>query len=362
MKPYAIIMAGGVGARFWPYGTSKLPKQFLPMSDSRDSMIQLTVKRLNDIFDNDQIFIITNNQYINLVRNQLPKIPKHNIIGEPMGRNTAPCIGLACVILKRFDEKAPMFVVPADHLIENQEEFNNTVKAGLKFAGSNDAIVTLGIVPTYPETGYGYIQYLEDAYFSDDEYSKQIYKVKTFAEKPILDVARVFLESGDFLWNSGMFIFRADVMLHQLQKYLPDLYDQLIKIENEVHTPDFNRKLENVYARIKGISIDYGVMEKSRNVYVIKSEFRWSDLGSWDEVYRLRSKDDNSNSVSGETFIKDSYGNLIISPKGFVGVIGAKDLIIVNTKDGLLICHRDRSQEVKEIVDYLRRKGFSDYI
>jgi mannose-1-phosphate guanylyltransferase len=362
MKSYAIVMAGGVGARFWPYGTSKLPKQFLPISDSSETMLQLTIKRLKSIFPIEQVFVVTNKQYVNLVKKQLPKIPKENIIGEPVGRNTAPCIGLASTILKQFDEHAKMFVVPADHLIENVEKFTAVVNTGLKFIEQNDVIVTLGIVPSHPETGYGYIQFIEDALYKVPGSDTDIFRVKTFAEKPSIDVAGVFLESGDFLWNSGMFIFRADVMLAQMETYLPDLFHALKKIEKAIHSAKYQKVLEQVFGEIKGISVDYGIMEKADNVYVIKADFKWSDLGSWDEVYRLKSKDKNSNVVMGDTYIKDSKNNLIMSPKGFVGVIGADELVIINTKDGLLVCRKDRTQEVKEIVDYLKRKGLSDYI
>jgi mannose-1-phosphate guanylyltransferase len=362
MKSYAIVMAGGVGARFWPYGTSRLPKQFLPVSDSNDTMLQLTIKRLKDIIPLQQVFVITNKQYISLVKKQLPKIPKENIIGEPVGRNTAPCIGLASTILKQFDEQAKMFVLPADHLIENVEEFTKVVNAGLKFVETNDAIVTMGIVPSHPETGYGYIQFIDDEYYSIEGSDTGIFKVKTFAEKPTLDVAKVFLESGDFLWNSGMFIFRADVILNEMEKQLPDLYHAMKKIEKVIHSAKYQKTLDQVFAEIKSISIDYGIMEKAENVYVIKADLKWSDLGSWDEVFRLRTKDKNNNAIIGDSFIKDSKNNLIMSPKGFVGVIGADDLVIINTKDGLLVCKKDRTQEVKEIVDYLKRKGLSDYI
>lgn len=362
MKSYAIIMAGGVGARFWPYGTSKLPKQFLPIANSSDTMLQLTVKRLKDIIPLDRIYIITNKQYTAEVKKQIPKIPTGNIIGEPVGRNTAPCIGLAAVILKQFDEKAKMLVVPADHMIEDIDEFTRIVNSGLKFVEEKDAIVTLGIVPTHPETGYGYIQYIEDAFFNVQNSDVGIYKVKTFAEKPTIETAKIFLESGDFLWNSGMFIFRADTMLVEMQKYLPDLSHALQKIEKAIHTHHYQKELQQVFAEIKGISIDYGIMEKAKNVYVIKAKFSWSDLGSWDEVFRIKSKDKNNNVILGDTFIKDSSNNLIMSPKGIVGVIGAENLIIINTKEGLLICKRDRSQEVKEIVDYLKRKGMIDNI
>lgn len=355
-------MAGGVGARFWPYGTFKHPKQFLPIAGSSDTMLQLTVKRLKDIIPLDRMYIITNKQYTGLVKKQIPKIPTGNIIGEPVGRNTAPCIGLASIILKQFDNKAKMLVVPADHTIEDIEEFTKVASAGLQFVENNDAIVTLGIVPTHPETGYGYIQFIEDTYFSDPESDVDVFKVKTFAEKPSLDVAKVFLESGDFLWNSGMFIFRADFMLQQMNKFLPDLYHALQKIEKALHSPNYQKVLQQVFAEIKGISVDYGIMEKAKNVYVIKAKFSWSDLGSWDEVYRLKRKDSNFNVIMGDTFVKDSKNNLIMSPKGFTGVIGVEDLIIINTKEGLLICKRGRSQEVKEIVDYLKRKGLIDNI
>lgn len=364
MKSYAIIMAGGVGARFWPYGTFKVPKQFLPIANSSDTMLQLTVKRIHEIIPYEQMFIVTNIQYVSEVKKQIPKIPFENIIGEPVGRNTAPCVGLAAIMLKQFDEKASMFIVPADHLIDDEQEFKKTVTAGLKFVETHDAIVTLGINPTHPETGYGYIQFIDDAYLSVETHSNKviIYKVKTFAEKPTLQIAKHFLESGDFLWNSGMFIFRADVILAEMKKSLPDLHHELHKLEKDIHTNKFQNALEKAYMRIKGISIDYGIMEKAGNVYVIKGNFIWSDLGSWDEVYRIKSKDKNGNVITGEAFTKDANNNLIMSPKGFVSVIGADDLIVINTREGVLICKRGRSQEVKEIVDYLKRKGLTDYL
>ena len=364
MKSYAIIMAGGVGARFWPYGTFKVPKQFLPIANSSDTMLQLTVKRIHEIIPYEQMFIVTNIQYVSEVKKQIPKIPFENIIGEPVGRNTAPCVGLAATMLKQFDEKACMFIVPADHMIDDEHEFKKTVTAGLKFVETHDAIVTLGINPTHPETGYGYIQFIDDAYLSVDAHLNKvtIYKVKTFAEKPTLQIAKHFLESGDFLWNSGMFIFRADVILAEMKKSLPDLHHELLKLEKDIHTNKFQKSLEKAYMRIKGISIDYGIMEKADNVYVIKGNFIWSDLGSWDEVYRIKTKDKKGNVITGEAFIKDANNNLIMSPKGFVSVIGADDLIVINTREGLLICKRGRSQEVKEIVDYLKRKGLTDYL
>ena len=354
-------MAGGVGARFWPYGSFKLPKQFLPIAHSSSSMLQLTADRIKDFIPPERMFIVTNRQYIDEVRKQLPDVPSENIIGEPIGRNTAPCIGLAAMLLKQTDEKAGMVIIPADHLIEDLEDFRKTVIAGLTFIEKHDAIVTLGITPTHPETGYGYIQYIDDAHFVDEANSHvNIYKVKTFAEKPTLETAKIFLESGDFLWNSGMFIFRTDVILREIEKLLPDLYRSLCKLEKNIRGDKFDNELEKVFTEIKGISIDYGVMEKAKNVYVIKAGFAWSDLGSWDEVYRIKPKDKTGNIISANSFVKDSSGNLVMSPDTFVGLIGVKDMIVVNTKDGLLICKKERSQEVKELVDYLKRKGMME--
>lgn len=360
MNSYAIIMAGGVGARFWPYGSLKLPKQFLPIAHSSNSMLQLTVNRIKDIIPAERTFVITNLQYIEEVRKQVPKIPAENIIGEPIGRNTAPCIGLAAMLLKQFDEHSGMIVIPSDHLIDDVKEFKKAITEGLNFAEKNDAIITLGITPTHPETGYGYIQFIDDTGININRTGIHIYKVKTFAEKPTLETAKVFLESGDFLWNSGMFIFRADVILNEIKKLLPDLYHSLGKLEKTIRTNKFNNALEKAYAEIKSISIDYGVMEKTKNVYVIKAGFVWSDLGSWDEVYRIKSKGKDGNVIIGSSFTKDSSGNLVMSPDAFVGLIGVQNLIIVNTKDGLLICSRGRSQEVKELVDYLKRKGIME--
>jgi mannose-1-phosphate guanylyltransferase len=361
MNSYAIIMAGGVGTRFWPHGSAKLPKQFLPIADSALTMLQMTAKRSRRIAPPERTLVITNRQYVDEVKNQLPDVPERNIIGEPVGKNTAPCIGLAAFILKQFDEHSGMVVIPADHLIEDEVKFENVIKAGLSFVERNDAIVTLGITPTHPETGYGYIQFIDEptptAAGAD---SPTVYKVKTFAEKPTLETAKSFLESGDFLWNSGMFIFRTEVILQEMKKLLPNTFKSLAGLEQYMGAPQFHDLLEKAYDEIKSISIDYGVMEKTKHAYVIKTDFSWSDVGSWDEVYRIKTRDKNGNVIVGKSYVKDSTGNLVVSTDAFVGLIGVKDLIVVNTRDGLLICKRGRSQEVKEVVDYLKRKGMME--
>lgn len=369
MNNYAVIMAGGVGQRFWPKGTSKLPKQFIKIAHGTDSMIQQTFKRFEGLIETTKVFVVTNSAYKNLVRKQIPKIPEENIICEPFGRNTAPCIGLACIFLEQFDQKANVVVVPSDHIIEKLEDFHSIVKTGLKFAHDNGGIVTLGITPTKPETGYGYIQYDNDnchevSIENGDGFgiNECVYKVKTFAEKPDIDTAKAFLESGDFLWNSGMFIFRADTMIEEIERLLPDVYFYLKPLKKKLHNKDFEKHLESAYSQIKGISIDYGVMEKTDKVYIIRSNFGWSDVGSWDEIYNMRPKDAEGNVREGKTVIINSKNNLIINDQRISALVGVEDLLVIDTDNGLLICKRGESQNVKEVVDYLKRKGLEKYL
>jgi len=368
MSDYAVIMAGGVGTRFWPKGTLKLPKQFLKLANDNDTLLQMAYKRLEGVFHDSKIFIVTNIIYKSEVKKQLPKIPDENIICEPIGRNTAPCIGLACLFINQFDPKANVLVVAADHLISEEKEFRRIIKSGLKFVSDNGGIVTLGIHPTKPETGYGYIQYDADKVveveFEKKEESnvEKIYKVKTFAEKPNLEVAKAFLESGDFLWNSGMFIFRTDTMMEEIQNYMPDLYETLNKLRDKLLSKDFSKVLEEEYSKTKSISIDYGVMEKAEDVYIIRSHFGWNDVGAWDEVYNIKEKDKDGNVKQGRTFTINTKECLIINDQKMVATIGVEDLLIINTDNGLLICKRGEAQSVKEVVDYLRRKRLDQYL
>ena len=365
MNNYAVIMAGGVGTRFWPKGTTKLPKQFLKIVNDQNSMIQETFKRLDGLVHATKIFVVTNVMYKNDIKKQLPQIPEENIICEPFGRNTAPCIGLACLFLKQFDEKANVIVLPSDHIIGNVAEFQKVLKTGLNFVNENGGIVTLGINPAKPETGYGYIQYDLEKMVPvtiDDDVHGKVFKVKTFAEKPNLDLAKAFIESGDFLWNSGMFIFRVDTMMNEIQNSIPDVHESLVKLEGSLLDNDFDKKLEFEYSKMKGISIDYGVMEKSHEVYTIKSDFGWSDVGSWDEIYNIKEKDVNGNVKMGTTVTLDTKNCLIVNDQKIAAVVGVEDLLIIDTDNGLLICKRGESQKVKDVVDYLRRKGMNDYL
>jgi len=368
MNNYAVIMAGGVGTRFWPKGTTKVPKQFLKIASESESLIQQAYKRLEGLFYDSKIFVVTNIIYKNEVKKQLPKIPDENIICEPMGRNTAPCIGLSCLFINQFEPKANVLVVAADHLIDDVNEFHRIIKSGLKFTNDNGGIVTLGIHPTFPETGYGYIQYDADK-VTEVELEKngessfeKIYKVKTFAEKPNLEVAKAFLESGDFLWNSGMFIFRTDTMMEEIKNYMPALNESLERLSQNLFASDFPKLLETEYSKLKSISIDYGVMEKSKNVYIIRSHFGWNDVGAWDEVFNIKEKDSDGNVKQGRTVTINTKNCLIINDQKITATIGVSDLLIIDTDNGLLICKRGEAQNVKEVVDYLRRKGLDQYL
>jgi mannose-1-phosphate guanylyltransferase len=358
---FALIMAGGVGTRFWPRSREKSPKQLLEIL-GKGTMIQNTVQRLDPIVSPHQVYVITNRVQKSQVKAQLSSIPAENIIDEPLGRNTAPCIGLAALHLRRVDSDAVMVVVPADHVIRKVEEFHRVLRLAVVTAYESGGLLTIGIKPTHPETGYGYIQMHTEEDGSTPHYSRGVRRVKTFAEKPNLATAERFLSSGDFLWNSGMFVWRVDAILREIERCLPDLYRELQKIEATIGTPQYQATVELAYGLIRGISIDYGVMEKAKNVFVIPADLGWNDLGSWDEVARLSGKDAAGNSITGTVIQRDMNNCYVFSPGKMVATIGVEDLIIVNTDDALLICRKGRSQDVKEVSDYLKRKQMNEYL
>ncbi|MDP3831600.1 MAG: mannose-1-phosphate guanylyltransferase, partial [Ignavibacteriaceae bacterium] len=273
MNLYAVIMAGGVGSRFWPRSRESSPKQLLKIL-GESTMIQETVKRLESLIPNERIFIITNKVQSEEIKKQLPNIPVENIIEEPFGRNTAACIGVASLLIQSKDTEAVTIVLPADHIIKEGDIFRNTLEQAAKFANDSNGLVTIGIPPTRPETGYGYIQ------IDDQEVENSLYKVFTFAEKPNYSTAVRFLESGDFLWNSGMFIWRVDVILDEIKIHMHDLYFELENLKPHCFKDSFNDSLYTAYGQLRSISIDYGIMEKSKQVYLIKGNFSWSDVGS----------------------------------------------------------------------------------
>ena len=327
----------------------------------QDSMLRMTYKRINNLTTDDKILVITNSDLKASVQNDLPELPEKNIIAEPFGRNTAPCIGLAAsVIRKRSKENEVMIVLPADHLIEDEDKFTNTLKIAAKYAEEHDCLITMGIKPTYPETGYGYIQ-------KDDEIAKDfgraVYKVKTFAEKPTLEIAKTFIDSGDFLWNSGMFIWTIDTIMTNFDEHQPDLSEGLQSISEVVDTDQMDEVVFDVYTKTKSISIDYGIMEAAQKVCVIEADFVWNDIGSWEAVYNISEKDKRGNAINAaDKYILNAKNNFIYSDKKLVAVIDVEDLVVVETDDALLICRKEESQKVKDLVEGLRRNDLKKYL
>jgi mannose-1-phosphate guanylyltransferase len=351
---YAVIMAGGVGSRFWPRSRERSPKQVLEIVGS-GSMILNTITRIQSLVPIEKIIVVTNKLQKDIIHQQVPALPQHNVLTEPIGRNTAPCIGLAAKWISYYDTNAIMVALPADHIIKDTDEFKRVIERAAQVANEKDALVTIGIKPTSPETGYGYIQF-DDSVRKDPYAEEGIYPVKTFAEKPNTETAEKFLKSGDFLWNSGMFIWKTSVILNEIEKHLPELGAQLAILEPTIGTESYKSTLEHVYGVIRSISIDYGVMEKASKVFVAKGDFGWSDVGSWDEVARISPADSDGNMLRGTVITKDSLNNYIDAGNKVVAAIGIQDVIVVATDDAVLICKKGRSQDVKEIVDYLRRK------
>ncbi len=355
MKIYAVIIAGGIGSRFWPRSKVKTPKQLLKIFGVK-TMIQETVGRLKGIIENEDIYIITNKIQKEEIVKQLPEIPKENIVEEPFGRNTAVCIGLASIIIKNKQKDAVTIILPADHIIKDIDEFHKTLKNAAGFASSSNGLITIGIPPSRPETGYGYIQIDENVVCSN------IFKVSAFAEKPNYATAVRFLESGDFFWNSGMFIWKTSSILNEMKFHMPDLYEGLKEIEKALYTSKYEATLNRVYGQLKNISIDYGIMEKSNNVYLTKGAFTWSDVGSWEEVYQLSNKNSDGNVAIGNIFTDMTVDSYIYSPDKFTAIMGVENLIVINTKDALLVCRRDQTQEVKKIVNHLKLNKLTEHL
>jgi len=355
MKIYAVIMAGGVGSRFWPRSTERTPKQLLKIF-GENTMIQDTVNRLKGLVEAENVFVITNKIQRPEIINQLADVPDENIIEEPFGRNTAACIGLAAVIIQQKTQDGVTIILPADHIITEKEEFHKTLKNAAEFAYNSKGLVTIGIKPSRPETGYGYIQ------VDEKKVSENIYSVLTFAEKPNYATAVRFIKSGDFFWNSGMFIWRVDSILEEIDMYMPELGEGLNKIKKDLDKPDLPDIVSSIYGQLRSISIDYGIMEKSKRVFLTKGTFAWSDVGSWEEVYNLSSKDENGNSKIGNVYSEMVVDSYIYSPDKFAAVVGVDNLIIINSEDALLICRRDQSQNVKKIVEHLKVNKLNKYL
>ncbi len=339
-------MAGGVGSRFWPYSTKDMPKQFLDFMGTGRSMLQMTFDRLVGVVEAENIFVVTNAAYKELILEQLPVLNERQILLEPMRRNTAPCIAYAVHKIKRRSENANILVIPSDHLIVNEAEFRRVIQEGLSFVEKHDALLTLGMKPTRPETGYGYIQLgVGDG---------KLRKVKTFTEKPNLEVAQVFLDSGEFYWNSGMFMWNVQTILQSFEELLPDLLEKFEEGMTFYDTAVEQKFIDRIYPLCPNISIDYGIMEKAQNVYVMLADFGWSDVGTWSSLYDLHSKDANGNAiVHCEALMSDrSQNNLVVLRKGQKVVIDGLDgFLIAQSNDVLLICKKDEESRLRQLVD-----------
>lgn len=352
---HAVIMAGGSGTRFWPRSTEARPKQFLNIFGDR-TMLQATVDRIEPIIPAERVWVITNRSYIDLVKEQLPDIPEGNIIGEPVARNTAPCVASAAALLREKDPDATMVVLPADHSISNPEKFISILETAAEKANQDNALLTIGIRPDRPETGYGYIEF--DKKSGETVKGNEVKKVVQFREKPDLKTARQFIYSGNFLWNSGMFVWKASVVIDEFREHLAGVYEQIERLQPAIGTEKQEEAIGSFYENCPSISIDYGIMEKAETVYVVPGEFGWNDVGSWRAVYDLREKNEKGNVIqSDHVTIESSQNNLVHSEsEKMIALVGVENLAVVETEDAILICDMDNSQGVKQVVQTLREK------
>jgi mannose-1-phosphate guanylyltransferase len=351
---YVVIMAGGIGTRFWPMSRTNFPKQFLDILNIGKTLIQTTFDRFASFIPLENIYVVTSDEYVNIVKKQLPALPLQNILAEPSRKNTAPCIAYISFKLSMLDPNALLIVAPADHLISDKIAFTKVCLEALSFVRKHNAFITLGIKPTYPNTGYGYIQYEQHSV------SDNVYKVKTFTEKPNLELAKTFISSGEFLWNAGIFVWQVKNIIVAFEKYLPEVFDLFASQKEKLNTPDEENALLEIYPFCTSISIDFGIMEKADNVYVIPSSFGWSDLGTWNSAYENLHKDHKANAVTSHNVMLVETGNCIIhTPENKLVVLqGLDNFIVVDTGDVLLVCRKEKEQEIKEFVgDVKRQKG-----
>ena len=354
-----VIMAGGKGERFWPKSRINLPKQFLSLTDDGKSMIQHTVERVKSLVDIENVYVVTNEMYKNLVLEHIPDIPDDNIIIEPVARNTAPCIGLAAMHIIKKNIKSKMIILPSDHLIKFNEIFIDTLKTALDVVEKGSSLVTIGITPNYPETGYGYINFTKGENFRD---SANIYEVLRFVEKPNLEKAKEYLTSGQYLWNSGMFVWKASTILENFKEYLPEIYEGLQKIREVINTEKYEEVLKKEFPNLPSESIDYGIMEKAKNIYVIPGNFGWDDVGSWLSLERINKTNQDGNVINGNVISIKTKNSIIQGNEKLIATIGLEDIVIVDTDDVTLVCHKNNTQEVKEIINNLKICNRNEYL
>ncbi|MBN1464685.1 mannose-1-phosphate guanylyltransferase [candidate division KSB1 bacterium] len=347
---YAVILAGGVGSRFWPKSRESKPKQYLSLIDE-GTLLQNTAARLRGLFTEDSIFVVSNRDQENLLHAQLPWLPNDHVFFEPMGRNTAPAIGLAAIHLIESDPDAHMVVLPADHRITNTQLFLDTLQLAIDFVQDDqNALVTFGIKPSYPATGYGYIE-------SGAPVRRKAFRVTRFTEKPNRELATEFIRQGNYFWNSGMFVWRAATILKEIERYMPEWHAGLLDIQSALCSDNHASVCEKVYSSLRGQSIDFGVMEKADHVYVVQADFGWSDLGTWEQVYNSSPKDENGNVIKGRPLLLNVSNSYIDADDRLVSIIGVEDLIVIDQPDALLICKKEKSQDVRWVAKELESAG-----
>ena len=355
---YAVIMAGGIGSRFWPESRTAKPKQFLDILNMGKTLIQMTYERMRQLVPDEHIYVITFSEYASLVKEQLPSLSNKQILREPVRRNTAPCITYACSKIYAGDPNATVIITPSDHLISQEEKYYDVLNRCVDYVKDNGLLITLGIKPTKPATGYGYLQYV------DAHSPENFYRVKTFTEKPTPEIAKTFLKSGDFLWNSGMFVWKAKTILQAVKEFLPEIYEAFREGSKFYNQPGEEAFIRDAYSQCTNISIDYGVMEKAGNVFTTPAQFGWSDIGSWEALYDVYEHDYLGNAVAGENVkIYDSANNMVMVPGHKLVVLqGLRDYCVIDTGDVLLICQKSHEQEIKQITVDLKVADLDRYL
>lgn len=357
MNIYNVIMAGGGGTRFWPLSRQEVPKQLINLS-GKDALINETINRIASLSSKENLFIVTNEKQIDALKDIVKdKCTFENILPEPSARNTAAAIGFAAFnIMKKYGDGV-MCVYPADHYIKDEVEFKNVLTKAINVAKNNDKLVTIGITPTFPSTGYGYINFDKDATLVEG-----VHEVIEFVEKPNYEVAKSYVDSKKYVWNSGMFVWKVSKILEDFKRYLPKVYDKLEELSKYMGTDKEIEAIQKIYPNIPSISIDYGVMERSNDVLVVPGDFGWNDVGSWDSLGAIYPTDEEGNIKRGENITIDTNNSIIYSDDKLVTTIGVKDLIVVSTNDAVMVCRKDKAQDVKKIVDILKKKDKKEYI
>lgn len=356
---YCLIMAGGSGTRFWPRSRVDKPKQYLRLFGDQ-SLIQQSIGRFAHFIPEESIYVVSAKSQQAVLESQTGNLPKTNLIYEPVGKNTLPAVALAALFVAERDPDGILIVSPSDHLIQNDELFRQTIDSAVKIASEKDGIVTIGITPKYPATGYGYVQTAEEIQIGQ---SIKSFAVSRFVEKPNAEVATGYLSQGGFFWNSGIFVFKVSVFLSAVQQFSPALYADLQRIKAQMGTENFETALDQIYRQVESISIDYGILEKASNVFLVQGDFVWNDLGSWEEVYKYDlNKDENQNAKTGEVVFLNTKNSYVYAPESLVAVVGLEDVIVVQEGDTILVCKRDRAEDIKAVVGEITKRKLDQYL